>query len=318
MTQDTSEAMAALTVGGTPRVLDIDLEGRVLLRTPSSPHQLLEIGRKGQPRILTLLESDCTGRYIPGHRTIVVEHDWGAKTARQLSLLNMVATQIPAGLDGFHLLAHGAGISHRLLHVHHDGVTYLAHHERRGTCGLYFRHWMTGVHPLDAAAPLDYQATTATDGQTVFAFSPSTGRAAFYRVDSEEATPIDLDSSDTPTSARLTPDGTRVAVTFKQADGSQVARWYGIDGPTACPQRRDVVPGCFSPDAAHMLTFDRAGRRIVMMALDGDELFSVPCLRLGATAHAEWNIAGDMCAIDSGAVGAWRLRLADGAVMSLW
>jgi dipeptidyl aminopeptidase/acylaminoacyl peptidase len=80
---------------------DIDSEGRVLaINDDLGSLQLVEIEPDGTRTALTDLPSRCTGRYLPGTRTIVVEHDNGGDENMQLSLLDL-STPLgrPATLD---------------------------------------------------------------------------------------------------------------------------------------------------------------------------------------------------------------------------
>ena len=324
MTQDTSSVTtghAPTPAPGLPVVLDVDLEGRVLARSASEPRQLMEIGRKGQPRILTSLATSCTGLYIPGHRTIVVEHDWGGGSTPQLSLLNMVATHIPAGLEGFHLLAHGAGITHRVLHVHHQGITYLSDDRKRHTLDVWYRDWRSAPQLLHLDVPADARATTSKDGASVAVFSPDVSEITIHRLLTGETITVELPPGNIVTSARLVPDGSRMITTYLRPDGSRGAWWWeGADHVhEARPTIGKVIPGGVSPDGAHAVCLDEATNTFVLLSIDGDELMRWHCADVGVTTSAAWNIAGDMCAVDSaGASGAWRWRLADGDITHLW
>ena len=69
---------------------DIDGDGRVLAGTDDlGSLQLVEIGPDGTRTPLTDLPSKCSGRYLPGSRTIVVQHDQGGDEHIQLSLLDL-------------------------------------------------------------------------------------------------------------------------------------------------------------------------------------------------------------------------------------
>ena len=58
--------------------LDIDVDGRVLAgHDDLGSQQLVEIASDGVRTPLTDLPSKCRGRYVPGCRQVVVEHDQG-------------------------------------------------------------------------------------------------------------------------------------------------------------------------------------------------------------------------------------------------
>src|SRR5690242_20829095 len=69
---------------------DIDADGRVLAGTDDlGSMQLVEIGPDGARTPLTDLPSRCSGRYLPGTRAVVVEHDNGGDEHTQLSVLDL-------------------------------------------------------------------------------------------------------------------------------------------------------------------------------------------------------------------------------------
>jgi dipeptidyl aminopeptidase/acylaminoacyl peptidase len=80
---------------------DIDDEGRVLAGTDDlGSLQLVEIAPDGTRTALTDLPSRCAGRYVPGRRQVLVEHDAGGDEKWQISLLDLAARRDgPARLD---------------------------------------------------------------------------------------------------------------------------------------------------------------------------------------------------------------------------
>ena len=67
---------------------DIDPDGRVLAGTDDlGSLQLVEIAPDGTRTALTDMPSRCSGRYLPGTRGVVVEHDNGGDEHMQLSVL---------------------------------------------------------------------------------------------------------------------------------------------------------------------------------------------------------------------------------------
>ncbi|HKJ10873.1 MAG TPA: hypothetical protein VJ976_00640, partial [Ornithinimicrobium sp.] len=67
---------------------DIDDEGRVLAGHDAlGTVQLVEIAADGTTTALTHLPSKCSGRYLPGRRAVVVQHDTAGDERTQLSLL---------------------------------------------------------------------------------------------------------------------------------------------------------------------------------------------------------------------------------------
>jgi dipeptidyl aminopeptidase/acylaminoacyl peptidase len=80
---------------------DIDEDGRVLAgHDDLGSLQLVEIAPDGSTTPLTALPSRCAGRYVPGRRQVLVEHDSGGDERWQISLLDLaVVRERPAGLD---------------------------------------------------------------------------------------------------------------------------------------------------------------------------------------------------------------------------
>ncbi|WP_285104808.1 alpha/beta fold hydrolase [Promicromonospora sp. MEB111] len=71
-------------------VFDVDPEGRILAgNDESGSMQLVEIASDGTRTQLTALPSRCSGRYVPGMRRVVVQHDNGGDEQMQLSLLDI-------------------------------------------------------------------------------------------------------------------------------------------------------------------------------------------------------------------------------------
>ena len=74
----------------TWQAFDIDADGRVLAgHDELGSLQLVEIDPDGTRTPLTDLPSRCTGRYVPGRRQVVVQHDQGGDENMQLSLLDL-------------------------------------------------------------------------------------------------------------------------------------------------------------------------------------------------------------------------------------
>ena len=72
--------------------LDIDADGRVLAgHDDLGSQQLVEVAPDGTTTPLTDLPSRCAGRYVPGRRQVLVEHDAGGDEKWQISLLDLAA-----------------------------------------------------------------------------------------------------------------------------------------------------------------------------------------------------------------------------------
>lgn len=97
---------------------DVDDQGRVLAgHDDLGTVQLVELGPDGSRTPLTDLPGKCSGRYLPGRRQVVVQHDQGGDENHQLSLLDLDPPRAaPATLAELTPLVHDPAY----LHVLHD------------------------------------------------------------------------------------------------------------------------------------------------------------------------------------------------------
>ena len=108
------------------RALDVDDQGRVLAGcdAPGTFH-LVEVGGDGSPTWLTDLPGGCPGRYLPGERRVVVEHDQDGDERSQLSLLDLDQPwPWPVGLAGVRPLVCDPRYLHLLVGVPSRQVVY--------------------------------------------------------------------------------------------------------------------------------------------------------------------------------------------------
>jgi dipeptidyl aminopeptidase/acylaminoacyl peptidase len=125
---------------------DIDAEGRVLAGTDDlGSLQLVEVAPDGTRTPLTDLPSSCTGRYLPGSRRVVVEHDNGGDEHAQLSLLDL-ATPLgrPAGLDDLEPLVHDPAHMHNVLDVTATSLVYSTNRRNDVDMDVVVRDLATG------------------------------------------------------------------------------------------------------------------------------------------------------------------------------
>ncbi len=108
------------------RAFDVDDQGRILAGTDDSGSiQLVEIEPGGGRTPLTALPGACSGRYLPGRRMVVVEHDQGGDEMHQLSMMALdPIPDAPLLLEGLTPLAHDPQFFHNLLTVGPDWVAY--------------------------------------------------------------------------------------------------------------------------------------------------------------------------------------------------
>lgn len=136
-------------------VFDVDPEGRILAGNDESGSlQLVEIAPDGTRTQLTALPSRCTGRYVPGTRRVVVQHDNGGDEKTQLSLLDLAPsdpaatsahTNLPATLDTLTPLVHDAAYKHDLADVSADSVVFLTNRRDGVDFDLVVRDLTTGI-----------------------------------------------------------------------------------------------------------------------------------------------------------------------------
>lgn len=119
-------------------VFDVDPDGRILAGNDrSGSMQLVEITPDGTRTQLTRLPSRCSGRYVPGARRVVVQHDTGGDERTQLSILDLAPAsgsagslaappvRLPATLADLTPLVHDPAHKHDLADVCADSVVFL-------------------------------------------------------------------------------------------------------------------------------------------------------------------------------------------------
>ncbi|GAA2333437.1 S9 family peptidase [Saccharopolyspora halophila] len=105
------------------RAFDVDDRGRVLAGSDESGSmQLVELA-DGERTDLTALPGAVTGRYLPGERAVVVQHDSDGDERAQLSLLRLDRTG-PAELADLEPLVDDPKHVHRLLDVLPGRIVY--------------------------------------------------------------------------------------------------------------------------------------------------------------------------------------------------
>ena len=110
---------------------DVDDAGRVLAgHDELGTLQLVEIAADGTRTPLTALPGRCSGRYVPGRRQVVVQHDTDGDELMQLSLLDLTAPPAePVPPTGLTPLVHDRRYMHVLQDVTADSVVF--HTNRR-------------------------------------------------------------------------------------------------------------------------------------------------------------------------------------------
>lgn len=137
----------------TWRAFDVDDDARVLAGYDETGSvQLVELtGPGAQPRPLTALPGACRGRYLPGERAVVVEHDDGGNERAQLSLLRLDGPDqptLPVDLDGLEPLVRDSRYVHRLLDVLPGRVVFATNRRNEVDFDVVIRNVATGVEQV--------------------------------------------------------------------------------------------------------------------------------------------------------------------------
>lgn len=123
---DVTPLITELLSARTWAVFDVDDQGRVLAgHDELGSVQLVEIDPDGLWTPLTDLPSKCMGRYVPGQRRAVVQHDQGGDEKAQLSWLKLdPLPTAPVGLEGLTPLIHDPAHMHDLRDITAETVLY--------------------------------------------------------------------------------------------------------------------------------------------------------------------------------------------------
>lgn len=132
---------------------DVDAAGRVLAgHDEHGSLQLVELAPDGRRTQLTALPGRCQGRYVPGRRAVVVEHDQGGDELWQLSLLDLdrfdegpgPGRARPAGLEDLVPLVADPAHRHALHDVTPTALVYATNRRNEVDMDVVARSWATG------------------------------------------------------------------------------------------------------------------------------------------------------------------------------
>lgn len=126
---------------------DVDADGRVLAgHDELGSLQLVEIDTDGSRTPLTHLPGRCTGRYLPGRRAVVVQHDQGGDENWQLSVLDLTTGRPgPAGLGDLTAMVRDERYQHVLLDVTPSGLIFSTNRRNGVDMDVVVRDWDTGA-----------------------------------------------------------------------------------------------------------------------------------------------------------------------------
>ncbi|MGB3185607.1 MAG: alpha/beta fold hydrolase [Ornithinimicrobium sp.] len=147
---DPTALMNELLSATTWTALDIDDEGRVLAGHDAlGTLQLVEIAPDRATTPLTDLPNRCSGRYIPGRRQVIVQHDQGGDERMQLSLLDLDPLPAnPAGLDALTPLVHDPAYMHDLRDLSTGTVVYSTNRRNGVDMDVVVRDLDTGTEQV--------------------------------------------------------------------------------------------------------------------------------------------------------------------------
>ncbi len=150
---------------------DIDADGRVLAgHDELGSVQLVEIAADGGRTSLTDLPGKCRGRYVPGSRQVVVEHDNGGDEKMQLSLLGLDDPDLdyPVGLADLTPLVADPRFMHVLGDVTAERLVYSTNRRNGVDMDVVVREWRSGDEQVlyDGGGYVG-ELSVAHDGATV-------------------------------------------------------------------------------------------------------------------------------------------------------
>jgi dipeptidyl aminopeptidase/acylaminoacyl peptidase len=148
------------------RGFDTDASGAILAGSDETGStQLIEITPAGEVTALTALAGPCTGRYLPGERTVIVSHDDGGNERHQLSLLPLPPGG-PAGLDDLQPLVRDSRYIHLLADVAPGRVCYFTNRRNGVAFDPVVRDLATGAERTIALGDHSYnEAALSPDGR---------------------------------------------------------------------------------------------------------------------------------------------------------
>ncbi|HEY2792935.1 MAG TPA: hypothetical protein VGJ28_11285 [Micromonosporaceae bacterium] len=187
------------------RAFDIDDHGRVLAGSDTSGSlQLIEIDPDGSVRELTALPGACTGRYVPGARTVIVSHDDGGNERTQLSLLQLsTESSAPARLEDLTPLVRDPRFLHDLEFVERDRLGYTTNRRNGVDFDVIIRDLTTGAETLAYLGHLRVAGLALSpDGRrlalSVFTDLPNSQQLLLVDPDRPEDPPIALTDAAEP------------------------------------------------------------------------------------------------------------------------
>lgn len=146
---------------------DADELGRVLAGSDDTGStQIIEIAPDETITPLTALSGACTGRYIPGQRTVIVSHDNGGNERHQLSLLHLDSRSRPAREADLEPLVRDPRYIHTLADVTPAQICYFTNRRNGIAFDPVIRDLATGAERHMVFGDLSYEeAAISPDGR---------------------------------------------------------------------------------------------------------------------------------------------------------
>jgi dipeptidyl aminopeptidase/acylaminoacyl peptidase len=271
------------------RAFDIDDAGRILAGNDESGSiQLVELAPDGTATALTALPGACSGRYLPGSRSVVVEHDQGGDERRQLSLLALDPLPAePVGLDGLTPLVHDERYFHNLEDVGPGRMVYTTNRRNKVDFDVIVHDTATGTETVvyDQGGWLDSAAVAPNGRDTVIGRSLALPMSEqLLAVDAAGGGLRPLTGEDEQAQHQRPywqPDGTLILTTDRDREYTVIARLDPATGEwteLVAVEGHDVT-GWPSPDGRLLLVQindDGAARVSLHDAVTGRELRPVP------------------------------------------
>jgi dipeptidyl aminopeptidase/acylaminoacyl peptidase len=284
---------------------DVDDDGRVLAGYDGAGSmQLVELAPDGTRTALTALPGPCSGRYLPGERAVVVQHDDGGNERAQLSLLRLDPLPLePVELDGLEPLVHDERYLHTLLDVRSGVVVYATNRRNEVDFDVVVRHLADGSESVryDAGGYVG-DVTLGADGEravvTLLSLEP-----ASHQVRLAEPTGLrDVTAANDHAmhqGARLQPDGSLVLASNHDREFLAVAR-IDADGAWRWLVEADDhdVTVSAAPDGRTLLVTHHVdgGCRLAVHDADGAHRYDVALPAYGVTG-VRWSTGGRYVAI---------------------
>lgn len=282
----------------TWRAFDVDDDGRVLAGSDETGStQLVEVtpGRDGEaPTItrLTALPGACSGRYLPGDRAVIVQHDAGGNERAQLSVLRLDQPPVePVGIEGLEPVVHNDKYVHQLLDVLPGRVVYSTNRRNDVDFDVVVHNVFVGEEePIYADGGMVQEAAIAPDSRYLAVTVPGlpADSTQLLLVDTMPETPdvrvfpvTEADELTRLDHLRWLPDSSGlIATTDRERDLARIARYdltteQWTDLVTSAEHELCAWP---SPDGALLLVetnVDGVARLAVHDATDGGHRYDV-------------------------------------------